>query len=122
MHQSALQCYINCENKEEKKLMIKSTLIIKGQITLTSLEIFLNNTSNTSNFSNTPPYFIRFNKYVAIQFNFSHFGLFVFMSSHFTIKLNEVFLLHWRNKNICFYHQIESNISDYIRDQKRIYK
>jgi len=42
MYQSALQCYMNRENKKKKKLMIKLTLRIKGQIILTSFKIFLN--------------------------------------------------------------------------------
>jgi len=57
--------------------------MIKGQITFTSLEIFLNNTSTPSNFSNTSisPHFIHFNSFVNVRFNFSHFCLFVFVFS-----------------------------------------
>ena len=101
-------CNVICIERIEKTLTIKITFMIKGQITLTFLEIFLNNTSKPSNFIQ-----FHFNNLPNTQFNFSHIGL-IYLVSVFSFgnKLNEVFFSQWRNNNNCFYQQIESNIDN----------
>jgi len=68
------------------------SLMIKGQITLTFFEIFLNNTSTLSNFIQ-----FHFNNLPNTQFNFSHIGLIHLVSVFsFGNNLNEVVFSQWR--------------------------
>jgi len=100
----------------EKRLTTKMMLMIKGQITLTFLEIFLNNTSISSNFIQ-----FHFNNLPNTQFNFRHIGLIyhVFVFS-FGNKLNKVVFLQWRNNNYCFYQQNQT--STIKEETKREYR
>jgi hypothetical protein len=79
-----VHCNVICI--EKKQLMIKLTLMIKWQITLTSIEIFLN-TSTPFDFLNTLISSILSN-FISIantQFNFSHFS-FIYLISVFSFK------------------------------------
>ena len=91
------------------------TLMIKGQITLTFLEIFLNNT-------NTPSNLIQFHFYNLpnTQINFSHIGYIVFVFS-FGKKLNEVFSRNGETITIVFTNK-QNQTSTIKEETKREYR
>jgi len=94
--------------ENRKKINDKDDVNDKIEITLTFLEIFLNNISTPSNFIK-----FHFNNLPNTRFNFSLIGLiyFVYVFS-FGNKLNEVVFSQWRNNKNWFYQQIESNIDN----------
>jgi len=96
-------CNVICIEEIEKKLMINLTLLIKVKITLTFLEIFLNNTSTPSNFIQ-----FHFNNLPNTQFNLSHICL-IYLVSVFSFATSWMRFFRHNGETIRFYFTNKQN-------------